>query len=96
MDSVTVYAQTLNNIIYNCGKIRGNYCNTTEITGELINEVIPLLSFNGLTGPIAFNQTKPDRRSMIILDSQFFTIFILLISSLFSLFHILSLHFLLF
>lgn len=68
MDAVTVFAQTLNLLIYGCGKIRGNYCNITDITSTLINQVIPLLSFQGLTGPIAYNQTKPDRRRTSTID----------------------------
>lgn len=64
IDSVNVFATTLNQMINNCGTFRvGTWCNRSIIANSDINLAIPQLSFNGLTGVIAFNQTRPDRRS---------------------------------
>lgn len=63
MDSVNVFATTLDKMINNCGQFPvGSWCNRSIIASSDILQAIPQLSFRGLTGVIAFNQTRPDRR----------------------------------
>ena len=60
IDSVNVFASTLDKMIYNCGTFqKGTFCNRSIIASSDILYAIPQLSFNGLTGVIAFNQTRP-------------------------------------
>jgi len=62
-DSVNVFAVTLDKMINNCGTFKvGPWCNRSIIASSDILQAIPQLSFQGLTGVIAFNQTRPDRR----------------------------------
>jgi len=63
IDSVNVFASTLDKMISNCGAFKqAPWCNRSIIASSDILQAIPQLSFNGLTGPIAFNLTRPDRR----------------------------------
>ncbi len=63
IDSVNVFANTLDRMLNRCSQFKdGTFCNRSIIASSDILYAIPQLSFNGLTGVIAFNQTRPDRR----------------------------------
>lgn len=67
IDSVNVFASTLDKMINNCGQFKyGPWCNRSIIASSDILQAIPQLSFNGLTGAIAYNQTRPDRRRSFV------------------------------
>lgn len=62
-DATNMFITTLNAIINNCQSIpTTGYCNLTYFNTTTILDVGSLLSFSGLTGVIAYNTTRPDRR----------------------------------